>query len=145
MGSIEEVEEAGTGTDVLLEDVDPLVGEHPADVRVRIVEVPEDAGAGGTGLEAGRHPTVAGAVQAEGALLHDALRADAVGEVALVGVDLLGGDDRLLPVESACVVGAGRFAVPAADAPAPPTAADICKGKFSTKNFSATDGCAIAL
>jgi hypothetical protein len=56
-------------------------------------------------------------VDAEGALLHDSLGSRSVAEVVGVGLDLLGRDSRVRPVEVARPVGAGGHAAAAADAP----------------------------
>src|SRR6185436_5485416 len=69
------------------------------------------------GLEARRQPPLARAVEAERALLDDALRTDPVRQVRLIGVDLLAGDLGRLPVEAPRVVRARGLAVAAADAP----------------------------
>ena len=56
-------------------------------------------------------------MQAEGAFFHHALWAHPVAEVALLWIDFLFRNLRFGPVESAGVVGAGGFAVSAADTP----------------------------
>ena len=114
---IEEVEELRFEAEFLLEDKDALVFEHVADLGGGIIEIPKDARAGGTCLQTGWQAAIPRAVQAEGAFLHHALRTDAVAEVALVWINLCGGDLRLLPVEAAGVIRTRGLAVAAADAP----------------------------
>mgnify|MGYP006207696207 CR=1 FL=1 len=114
---IEKVKEARARTQLFLENEDPLVLEYPANLRLGIEQVAKDPSTGRARLQAGGQLADPGTVQAEGALLHYPLRADAIGEIALVGVDLLGGNLGGLPVEAARVIGTGRLAVAAANAP----------------------------
>ena len=86
----EEVVKAREGREVLLEDVHALGLDDLADLAVRIVQVAELARARRARLEARGQPPLARAVQAERALLDDALEARAVRQVALVRVDALG-------------------------------------------------------
>src|SRR5262249_17014590 len=117
IASVHVVPELRLGPEVLLEAEDLLVRQHPADLAVGIEEIAEDARAGGAGLHARRVPPPARALNAERALLHDAALPQAVAEIVLVRVHLVGGHHGLAPVEAARVVGAGGDAVAAADAP----------------------------
>src|SRR5690554_925564 len=118
MGSlVEEVEEARARSELLLQHEHALVLEHPADLAVRVEEVAEDARPRVARLEAGGETPFPGPMQAERALLHDARGANAVREVGLDGVDVLGGELWLVPVEAPRVVGASCLAVATADAP----------------------------
>src|SRR5690349_1831637 len=114
---VEEVEEARARPELLFQDEHALVLEHPSDLAVGIEEVPEDAGSRGTRLETRGEQAFARAMQTERALLDDALRANAVREVALRRVDVLRGDLGLLPIEATRVIRTRGLAVAAADAP----------------------------
>src|SRR5512142_1872980 len=115
-GRIEVVELRVRG-ELLLEDEDALPLHHLPDLALRIEEVAELARADRADLDARRVAPAARPLDAEGALLDDALRARAVAEVVLVRVQLGRGQLRLRPVEVARAVGAARHAAAAADAP----------------------------
>lgn len=114
---IEEIVEAWFGAEFFLQHEYAFVFQDPADLGFGVENVAKYASAGRAGLEARGELAIAGLVHAVGALLHDALGTDAVGKVALNGSDFLLGDFWLGPIEATSVVGAGGFAVAAADAP----------------------------
>ena len=60
--------------------------EHPANVAIGIEQVAKDACTGGTSLNAGRVFTSTGALNTEGALLCDALFAQAIDQIVLVAI-----------------------------------------------------------
>src|SRR5262249_46072350 len=117
IASVHVVPELRLGPEVLLEPEDLLVRQHPADLAVGIEEIAKDARAGGAGLHARGIPPLARALDAERALLDHATLPQAIAEIVLVWVHLVGGHHGLAPVEAARVVGAGGDAVAAADAP----------------------------
>src|SRR5664279_1109062 len=76
-----EVEEVGLGVQFFLELEDALVLEDLADLAALVQQVAELAGAGWADLHAGGIEALAGALDAEGALLHHALGPGAVAQV----------------------------------------------------------------
>ena len=66
-----------------------FVRKYPADLTVRIEQVAKDPGSGWAGLDAGGQPSLAGSLDAEGALFHFSFGPDTVAEVVLAGVDLV--------------------------------------------------------
>src|SRR5512139_2126135 len=112
-----EVVELRVGGELLLEDEDALRLHHLADLALGVEEVAELARADGADLHARGVAAVARALDAERALLHDALRPRPVPQVVLHRVQLLGRELRLRPVHVARAVRARRHAAAAADAP----------------------------
>src|SRR5688500_12708810 len=95
----EEVEEARPRVQLALEHEHTLVLEHVAHLGIGIAQVAELAGTDRTDLDAGGVTAVAHALDAERALLDDALHARAVAEVVRLRVHLLGRDLGLGEVE----------------------------------------------
>src|ERR1017187_137768 len=112
-----EVEEPRRRVQFLFQNEHSLVLDDVADFAVLIEQVAEFPGAHRAYLDARRIAPRAGPLDAEGALLHNALGPRPVAQVVGVGVDLGFRDFGLGPVEVPGAVGTGRHAVPAADAP----------------------------
>src|SRR6266545_60221 len=112
-----EVVELRVRGELLFEDEDALRLHHATDLALGVEEVAELPGADGADLDARRVAPAPRPLDAEGALLDDALRPRAVAEVVLVRVQLLRGELRVGPVEVARAVRARRHAAAAPDAP----------------------------
>src|SRR5450756_897036 len=112
-----EVEELGHGVQFLLEDEHPLVLDHVPDLALRIQQVAELPRTDRAHLDARRVAPRTHALDAEGALLDDALGTRPVAQVVRLRVQVVAGDGRLGPVEVPRAVRARGHAVATAHAP----------------------------
>src|SRR3990170_4707667 len=119
-----EVDYGRTGAQVFQETEGAVAARQLADAAVWVIEVAEEQGGGGTGLDAGRLDLAIGqgqagcrgiqlgptdALDAEGAFLDDAARTHADVRVQLLGQGL--GELGSEPIEGANLVGAGVAAI----------------------------------
>src|SRR5215471_13661664 len=117
IASVHVIPELRFRPEVFLEPENLLVRQHPADLAVRIQEIAEDPRARRAGFDTRRITAFTRALDAERALLDNPPHAKPVPQVVLIRVHLVGGNDRVAPVEAARVVGARRDAIAAPDAP----------------------------
>src|SRR6516162_86858 len=111
------VEKPRNGIQFLFQHQHPLVFDDVADFTLRVEDIAELARPHRTNFHAGRVAPSARSLNAEGALLHYALRARAVAQVMGIRVELACRQAGLGPVEMAGAIWARGHAVTAADAP----------------------------
>src|SRR3974377_954141 len=106
-----EVKEPRYSVQFLFEYEDALVLDDVANLAVGVEDIAELPGAHRADLDASGVAAFAAALDAEGALLDDALWPRPVAEVVGVGVQFVCRNRRLNPVEVACAVRARSHAV----------------------------------
>src|SRR5690606_823686 len=103
-GSVKVVEKPRLRAELFFEDVDALILQHPANIRLWIEQIPKDPRPGWTGFQTRRMLAFTRAMQAEMAFLHHAFRTNPIRQISLHRIDFLRRNFRPFPVKSTRVI-----------------------------------------